>query len=81
MVSKGPQSPVVRAHAVAALNFQITWTIVTIVAAVIAVITCGVLFFLPMISILIPIIFGIIGGVKATEGVLYQYPMSYAFVK
>ena len=81
MVSKGPQSPVVRAHAVAALNFQITWTIATIVAVVVTVITCGVLFFLPIITVLISIIFGVIGGVKATEGVLYQYPMSYAFVK
>ena len=34
MVAKGNESPTVRAHAVAALNFQITWAIAMLVAII-----------------------------------------------
>ncbi|MFE2617897.1 DUF4870 domain-containing protein, partial [Micromonospora chalcea] len=44
-------------------------------------VTCGILFFIPMLVWLVPLIFGIIGGIKANEGVLYRYPMSYSFSK
>ncbi len=81
MMTRGQQSPTVRAHAVAALNFQITWTIASVLAWVVTVITCGILFFVPMLVWLVPLIFGIIGGIKANEGVLYRYPMTYNFIK
>ncbi|GAB3158978.1 hypothetical protein GCM10027290_63170 [Micromonospora sonneratiae] len=81
MMAKGPQSPTVRAHSVAALNFQITWAIATALGYVLATVTCGILFFVPMLVFLVPVIFGIIGGVKANEGLLYRYPMTYNFVK
>ena len=77
----GQQSPTVRAHAVAALNFQITWAVAGVLAWVLTFVTCGVLFFVPMLVWLVPLIFGIIGGVKANDGVLYRYPMSYSFTK
>ncbi|MER6592244.1 DUF4870 domain-containing protein, partial [Micromonospora purpureochromogenes] len=79
--AKGQQSPTVRAHATASLNFQITWAIANVIGFVLAIVTCGVLFFIPILTALVPIIFGIIGGVKATEGVVYRYPASYAFKK
>ncbi|TDC61470.1 DUF4870 domain-containing protein [Micromonospora sp. KC207] len=78
---KGQQSPTVRAHAAASLNFQLTWAIALVISFVLAVVTCGLLFFVPLLVALVPIIFGIIGGVKANEGTLYRYPMTYAFVK
>jgi uncharacterized Tic20 family protein len=81
MASRGAQSPTVRAHSVAALNFQITWAIAIALSWVLLAITCGVLFFVPMLIWLVPVIFGIIGGVKANEGQLYRYPASYTFVK
>ncbi|MFG1776925.1 DUF4870 domain-containing protein [Micromonospora sp. NPDC049048] len=81
LMVRGQQSPTARAHAVAALNFQLTWAIVGVLSWVVALITCGVLFFVPMLVWLVPLIFGIIGGVKANEGVLYRYPMTYAFTK
>lgn len=81
MMSKGPQSPAVRAHSVTALNFQITWAIAVALCWVLATITCGILFFVPLLVWLVPVIFGIIAGVKANEGQLYRYPMSYSFVK
>ncbi|ASW56260.1 DUF4870 domain-containing protein [Plantactinospora sp. KBS50] len=81
LMTRGQQSPVVRAHAVAALNFQITWAAVSLAGWVATAITCGLLVFIPLLTWLVPVIFGIIGGVKANEGQLYRYPVSYAFLK
>ncbi|MFG1677962.1 DUF4870 domain-containing protein [Micromonospora sp. NPDC049282] len=81
LMTRGQQSPTVRAHAVAALNFQITWAVAGVLSWVLTFVTCGVLFFVPMLVWLVPLIFGIIGGVKANDGVLYRYPMSYSFTK
>ncbi|MEV4757950.1 DUF4870 domain-containing protein [Micromonospora sp. NPDC049559] len=81
MLAKGPQSPTVRAHSVAALNFQITWAIVLAASWVLTAVTCGILFFIPAIIWVVPVIFGIIGGVKANDGQLYRYPMTYNFAK
>ena len=81
MLAKGNESPTVRAHAVEALNFQITWGIATILASIIAACTFGVLFFLPMVTWVIVIVFSIIAGMKANEGTLYHYPMTWRIVK
>jgi hypothetical protein len=81
MLAKGNESPTVRAHAVEALNFQITWGIATIVASILAVCTFGVLFFLPMVTWLVVVIFSVIAGMKANEGQLYRYPMTWRIVK
>ncbi|HEU4347062.1 MAG TPA: DUF4870 domain-containing protein, partial [Actinoplanes sp.] len=81
LLAKGNESPSVRAHAVEALNFQITWGVLTVVASIVAVCTFGILFFLPMITWLVVIIFSIIAGMKANEGVLYHYPMTWRLVK
>jgi uncharacterized protein len=81
MLAKGNESPTVRAHAVEALNFQITWAIATFIAAILAVCSFGILFFLPLITWAVIIIFSIIGGMRANEGALYHYPMSIRMVK
>ena len=70
-----------RAHAVEALNFQITWGIATVIASIVAVCTFGILFFLPMVTWVVVIVFAIIAGMKANEGVLYHYPMTWRIVK
>jgi uncharacterized protein len=81
LLAKGNESPAVRAHSVEALNFQITWGIATIVASIVAVCTLGILFFLPMITWVVVIVFSIIAGMKANDGVLYHYPMTWRIVK
>jgi len=81
MMSKGNESPTVRAHAVAALNHQITWAIAVVIGWVLATVTCGLLFFVPLLAMIVPIIFGIIGGIKANEGALYRYPMTINMIK
>jgi len=76
LLVKGNESPTVRAHAVEALNFQITWS---------AACSFGFLFFLPLIlpliTWLILLIFSILAGVKANEGQLYRYPLSLRLIK
>jgi uncharacterized protein len=77
LLAKGPQSPAVRAHALAALNFQALWSIICFVGLVLG--NClsrlGVpwLFFLLP---LVPIILGVVGGVRANDGNLYRYPLT-----
>lgn len=82
-LAKGKESPTVRAHALQALNFNITWAVIDLVAAIIA--SClGAFFFGPQILwavTLVPIIFGIIGTVRANDGQLYRYPLSFPLVK
>jgi uncharacterized Tic20 family protein len=81
LLAKGNESPTVRAHSIEALNFQITWGVALIIASILAVCSFGFLFFLPFIPIVIIVIFSILGGLKANEGQVYQYPMSVRLVK
>ncbi|HEX6501429.1 MAG TPA: DUF4870 domain-containing protein [Micromonosporaceae bacterium] len=86
MVARGNQSPTVRQHAVGALNFQILWAIIAaagyILGTCLAVTIVGLIFFLaPVVAIFVELIFGLIAGVKATEGQWYRYPASVSFVK
>ncbi|MCW2502017.1 MAG: hypothetical protein JWO79_301 [Actinomycetia bacterium] len=78
---RGNQSPLVQAHANEALNFQLTWTIASLIGWVLTAVTCGILFFVPLLIMLVPTIFGIIGGVKALNGEPYAYPAKYRFIK
>jgi uncharacterized protein len=78
---KGNESATLRAHSVEALNFQITWGIATVIASILAVCTLGILFFLPLITWAVIIVFSIIAGLKANEGQLYTYPMTVRLVK
>lgn len=81
LLVKGNESATVRAHSVEALNFQITWGVATIIASIVAVCSFGLLFFLPLITWAVIIIFSIIAGLKANEGQLYTYPVTVRLVK
>jgi hypothetical protein len=86
MLARGNQSPTVRSHAVAALNFQLLWTVVavviTVVSTCLSVIVIGVLgFFLLVVPWLMGSIFGLIAGIKAMNGEPYRYPGSPNWVK
>jgi uncharacterized Tic20 family protein len=79
LVAKGNESPTVRAHAVAALNFQILCTIVSIVGWITVCIVIG---FIPVAAATIGgIIFGVLAGIKANEGQFYKYPITIGLVK
>ncbi|GAB3943304.1 hypothetical protein GCM10027614_31770 [Micromonospora vulcania] len=79
LLARGNQSPTVRAHAVAALNFQLIWSVVGLVGWVLACIVIG---FIPVAAaIILGAVFGILAGIKANEGQLYRYPLSASFIK
>jgi uncharacterized protein len=86
---KGPQSPTVRAHAVAALNFQIVCSAAFVLLWLLG--TCGAFVLPSSISWLLSlaatavwifqVVFAIIAGVKANQGQLYRYPIQVELVK
>jgi uncharacterized Tic20 family protein len=78
MLAKGNESPTVKAHAVEALNFHITWGIAIFVGALLSVCTFGLTLIAPWI---VAVVFSIIGGMKANNGELYRYPMSIRMIK
>lgn len=86
LMAKGQQFPNVRAHAVEALNFQITWAVISVVGYILGIcgsfVIVGAIFFLvPLAAFVIAIVFSIIAGTKANNGEFYKYPMSLRLVK
>jgi len=81
LLVKGNESPTVRAHAVEALNFQITWSVAMLISLILAICSFGILSFLPFIPWIVIIVFSVIAGMKANEGQLYKYPVSVRLVK
>jgi uncharacterized Tic20 family protein len=86
---KGAQSPTVRAHAVAALNFQIVCSGTLLAISVLRVCAGLILpnavgWLLSLISFGVWVaaaVFAIIGGLRANEGVVFRYPVQVALVK
>jgi uncharacterized Tic20 family protein len=79
MLTKGEQSPWVRAQAVEALNFQICVFVAYIVCSVLAFACIGALLF-PVVLIA-AVVLGIMAGLKVNEGVAYRYPFSVRLIK
>jgi uncharacterized protein len=79
LVARGDRSPTVRAHATAALNFQLTWSIVATVGYLLLCTFIGVFLTIIIVPVawLMGVIFGIIAGIRANEGQLYKYPASF----
>ncbi|WP_433301931.1 DUF4870 domain-containing protein [Actinoplanes sp. CA-030573] len=79
LLARGNQSPVVRAEAVKALNFQILWSIIALVGWATTCLVIG--FIIGPVAWLIAIIFGVIAGVKASNNEPYNYPMTVQIIK
>jgi uncharacterized protein len=82
---KKAESPSIDEHGKASLNFQITvslaWIAVAIAAFVLSFILIGFLL-IPLLFI-IPIagvVFVVIASIKASQGELYRYPLTYRFI-
>lgn len=73
------RSAVIRAHAVGALNFQLTLLIGWVLGYVLLIVLIGGLI-LAAVGI-VSIIFGIMAAIAANEGRPYKYPFAIAFVK
>jgi hypothetical protein len=73
------RSDYVEYHAKEALNFQITITIGLIISGILVFILVG---FIGLIVLAIAdLVFSIIAATKANEGVYYEYPYTYRFIK
>lgn len=62
-----------------ALNFQITIAIAWLIAAVLSAVLIG--FLLYPVILLVNLIFCILAGIKANEGVAYRYPFALRLIK
>lgn len=83
LVSKdaSPSKPFATDQAKEALNFQITVTLAVIVAAILAVVTLGLLAFLPTLVWVASLVFCILAAVKANNGEHYRYPFTLRLIK
>jgi uncharacterized Tic20 family protein len=79
MVTKGEQSPWVKAQSVEALNFQITIFIAYVVSGVLSAICIGVL--TGFATFIAAVVLGIMAGLKVKEGVQYRYPVNIRLIK
>jgi uncharacterized Tic20 family protein len=79
-IIKKDESPFVADQAKEALNFQLTLMILVLLCWAGLILTCGLLFFLPIIPFVLQLIFGVIAGMKANEGEYYRYPVNIRFV-
>lgn len=77
---KKDDSPFVNDQGKEALNFQLTLLIFYFIAVFVTVISCGIIFFAPMVPWLLQLIFGIIGAVAANKGEYYRYPMTIRMI-
>ena len=83
---KKQEFPSVEVHGKAALNFQISVTIAALVASILGLtglLFCiGLLFFFVAAGIsLAGIIFAVIAGIKANDGLDYRYPWSLTLIE
>lgn len=75
---KKDDSPVIDAHGKAAVNFQITMTIFSMVSFILVFVGIGVLllFALSIFNLIVVII----AAIKANKGELYRYPLSLKLI-
>jgi len=71
--------PALDAHGKMVVNWMISSTIYAVVSIVLCLVLVGFLMLLALA--LMGIIFPIIGGVKANNGELWQYPLAIKFIK
>ncbi|MFZ5439023.1 MAG: DUF4870 domain-containing protein [Myxococcota bacterium] len=76
---KGNESRWVRAHAIEALNFNITLLIVYAVGLVTSFLFVGICLLMP--AALASIVLSIVAGVNAFQGHAYRYPLTIRFIK
>jgi hypothetical protein len=75
----GPRSAYVRAHAVEALNFNLTWLIYAAVAVVLAIVLIGILILIALGIAYVVLV--AIAAIRAYNGQYYRYPLTIRFVR
>jgi uncharacterized Tic20 family protein len=77
---KKDQSEFVADQGKEALNFQLTLMIGYVLAYGITIISCGMLFFVLFVPMILQIVFCIIACTKANTGERYRYPINIRFI-
>ena len=75
--TKGRRSAFVRAQAIEAMNFQITWALVLLAMPILALVSMGIAF---MLVFIMPLVM-IIGGFIALGGSPMRYPLCLRLIK
>src|SRR5258706_1745235 len=79
LLAKGNQSPTVRTYAINALNFQLLWSIIGVLAWSIS---WRLPVIMPLLAVtIIGVTFGVIGGLRANEGRPYPYPITASLIR
>ncbi len=73
------KNPMVDAHGKMVLNWLLSELVYTVASIVLAFVFIGVLTLLAVVAL--AMIFPIIGGIKAKDGILWQYPLTIPFFK
>jgi len=76
---KKKDMPELDAHGKEVTNFLISFVIYSIIVAVLSFVLIGLVLFIPLM--IISIVFPIVGGIKANDGVLWHYPLTIRFIK
>jgi len=78
---KKDQFPELDPHGKMVTNWIISLVIYCVAASLLSVVTCGfgAVLFIPVA--VVAIVFPIIGGLKARDGVLWKYPITIKFIK
>ena len=81
LLTAGRRSAVVRGHALSALNFYLTWAILTVLAGVVSVYTNEEPELVPFLMVWIPLLIGISGVILSSRNDDYRYPTTIRFVR
>ncbi len=83
LISKdaSPSKPFATDQAREALNFQITVIIAYVAAVILAIVSFGILFFVPTLVWIANLVFCILAAVKANNGEHYRYPFTLRLIK
>jgi uncharacterized Tic20 family protein len=80
-VTNNPGDPYVRDQSVEALNFHLAVVIAWFVVIVVGFVTCGIGFILALPLWIGEIAFSIMGGMAASRGEWYRYPLNIRMIK
>ena len=78
---KKDSSPYVEAQAKEALNFQITIFLIALVCGALIAISCGTLFPLIFVPMLLQVVFGVIAALAVRDGANYRYPFNFRLLQ
>lgn len=76
---KRHDAPILDRHGVAALNFQLSMSIYIIVAALLTLVLIGIIL-LPIL-VVVDIVYVVIATVRASDGQVYDYPLTIPFIR